>query len=65
MNVLNIRLNRRGGRQRAAVLGALEAQPLDYVRVAQVGRGQVLRAGQLVEPEAVVVGPALHERVAE
>ena len=52
-------------RQRAAVVRAVQAQPLDDPRVAQVGRGQVLGAGQLVEAEAAVVGLALDQRVAE
>ena len=65
MYVLNIRLNRRGARQRAAVDRALQPEALDDGRVAQVRRGQVLGAGQLVEAEAAVVGLALDQRVAE
>ena len=52
-------------RQRPAVVGAAQAEPLDDRRVLQVGRRQVLGAGQLVEPEALVVGLALDQRVAE
>ena len=51
--------------QRAAIDRALQAQPLDDARIAEVRGGQVLRAGQLVEPEAAVVGGALDQRVAE
>ena len=43
-------------RQRAAVVGTAQAEPLDDRRVLQVRRRQVLGAGQLVEPEALVVG---------
>ena len=54
---------RRG--QRAAVVRAAQAEPFDDGRVGQVGRGEVLGPGQLVEPEALVVGLALDQRVAE
>ena len=40
---------RRG--ERAAVVGAAQTQPLDDEWIGQVGRAQVLGAGQLVEPE--------------
>jgi len=65
MWVSNIRLNRRGGGQRAAVVRALEAETLDDGRVEEVGRRQVLGAGQLVEPVAAVARRALDEGVAE
>ena len=52
-------------RERAAVVRALEAEPLDDGRVLELGRGQVLGAGELVEPEPAVVGRALDERIAE
>ena len=54
---------RRG--QRAAVVRAAQPEPLDDPRVLEIGRRQVLGAGQLVEPEALVVGRALDQRVAE
>ena len=53
---------RRG--QRPAVDRALQPQPLDDPRVLQLGRGESLGAGQLVEPEAAMVGLALDQRVA-
>ena len=52
-------------RQRAAVHRAAQPELLDDPGVLELGRGQVLRARQLVEPEAAMVGRALHERVAE
>ena len=52
-------------RERAAVDRAPQAEPLDDRRVAQLGGGEVLGAGQLVEPEALVVRRALDQRVAE
>ena len=54
---------RRG--ERAAVDRAAQAQAFDDRGVEQVGRREVLGAGQLVEPEAAVVGLAFHERVGE
>ena len=65
MNVLNIRLKRRGGLNGAAVDRAFQAKPLDDGRVALVGLGQALGAGQLVESEAMAVGRALDEWVTE
>ena len=52
-------------RERAAVIGAAQAEAFDDRGVQQVARGQLLGAGQLVEPEALVVGQALDQRVAE
>ena len=54
-----------GRRQRAAVVGADQAEALDDARVPEVGGAQVLGAGQLVEPVAAVAAPALDQRVAE
>ncbi len=52
-------------RERPAVVGAGEAEPLDDGRVEQVGRAQALGAGQLVEAIAAMAGRALDEWVAE
>ena len=65
MNVLNMRLKRRGADSGPPSTGQRRPEPLDDRRVLQVGRRQVLGAGQLVEPEAPVVGLALDQRVAE
>ena len=65
MCVLNMRLKRRGGGERALVDRADQAQALDDALVLQLGGGEMLGAGQLVEPEAAVAGLALHERVTE
>ncbi len=50
-------------RQRTAVDRALQPEPLDDRLVAQLGRAEVLRTGQLIEPIAPVAGRALDERV--
>ena len=65
MKVLNIRLNRRGADKRPAVHRAAQAESLDDPRVLELGRGEVLCTGQLVEAETAVVGLAFDERVAE
>jgi hypothetical protein len=65
MNVLNMRLNRRGGRERTAIDRTAQSELLDDLRVAQVGRGQALGPGQLVKPESTVVGLAFDQRIAE
>ena len=54
-----------GRRQRAAVVGAHEAEPLDDAGVPELGGAQVLGAGQLIEPVAAVAAGALDEGVAE
>ena len=54
---------RRG--ERAAVHGTLQPQPGDDVGVAHVRLAEVLRARQLVEPEAALVRLALDQRVGE
>ena len=52
-------------RQRAAVVRAVRPRRWTTVGSQQVGRRQVLGAGQLVEAVAAVAGRALDERVAE
>ena len=65
MNVLNMRLNRRGADSGPPSSGQRRPSRSTMPRVLQLGRRQVLGAGQLVEPEALVVGRALDQRVAE
>ncbi len=60
-----MRLKRRGGESGPPSLGQIELEALDDGRVAEVGRGQALGTGQLVEPVATVARAALHEGVAE
>jgi len=55
MNVLNMRLNRRGA----------DSGPPSTGQIVQIGRRQALGARQLIEPEAPMVDQALDERVAE
>ena len=65
MWLVNIRLKRRGARERLAVVGADEAQARGHGLVAEVRLGEVLGAGQLVEAVAAVALGALDQRVAE
>ena len=65
MNVLNIRLKRRGGESGPPSTGHLSPSRSTIAGVLEVGGREVLRAGQLVEAEPPVVGLALDQRIAE
>ena len=65
MWVLNIRLKRRGADSGPPSAGHLRPEALDDRRVGQLGVGQALGAGQLIEAVAAPAGLALDERVGE
>ena len=65
MNVLNMRLNRRGADSGPPSSGQRRPSRSTTVGSCRSVARQVLGAGQLVEPEALVVGRAFDERIAE
>ena len=65
MNVLNIRLKRRGAESGPPSTGQRRPSRSTIVGSRRSVARQVLGARQLVEPEAAVVGRALDERIAE
>ena len=65
MNVLNIRLNRRGADSGPPSTGQRRPRRSTIPGSRRSVARQVLGAGQLVEPEAAVVVGALDQRVAE
>ena len=65
MYVWNIRLNWRGGESGPPSLGQIRSKRAIDPGIGEVGHGQLLGAGQLVEPVAAMAGGAFDQRIGE